>query len=93
MSLVSPLEPFKSIFERSRKYFLNCYSLPAAEITPLIKASKESGLILGGKQILSLTGECIRGSEGVSAIIHELMHTIGFYHEQSLFLKLNLRSS
>uniref|UniRef100_A0A914C8J8 Metalloendopeptidase n=1 Tax=Acrobeloides nanus TaxID=290746 RepID=A0A914C8J8_9BILA len=37
----------------------------------------------GGKQILSLTGECIRGSEGVGAIIHELMHTIGFYHEQS----------
>uniref|UniRef100_A0A914CIT9 Metalloendopeptidase n=1 Tax=Acrobeloides nanus TaxID=290746 RepID=A0A914CIT9_9BILA len=37
----------------------------------------------GGKQILSLTEACIRGSEGVGAIIHELMHTIGFYHEQS----------
>uniref|UniRef100_A0A914DVI8 Metalloendopeptidase n=1 Tax=Acrobeloides nanus TaxID=290746 RepID=A0A914DVI8_9BILA len=37
----------------------------------------------GGQQILSLTAECIRGSEGVGAIIHELMHTIGFYHEQS----------
>uniref|UniRef100_A0A914D7J1 Metalloendopeptidase n=1 Tax=Acrobeloides nanus TaxID=290746 RepID=A0A914D7J1_9BILA len=37
----------------------------------------------GGQQILSLTAECIRGSEGFGAIIHELMHTIGFYHEQS----------
>uniref|UniRef100_A0A914CLN1 Metalloendopeptidase n=1 Tax=Acrobeloides nanus TaxID=290746 RepID=A0A914CLN1_9BILA len=37
----------------------------------------------GGQQILSLTEACIRGSEGVGAIIHELMHTIGFYHEQS----------
>uniref|UniRef100_A0A914EEY1 Metalloendopeptidase n=1 Tax=Acrobeloides nanus TaxID=290746 RepID=A0A914EEY1_9BILA len=37
----------------------------------------------GGKQIVSLTKGCIRGSEGVAAIIHELMHTIGFYHEQS----------
>uniref|UniRef100_A0A914CKN7 Peptidase M12A domain-containing protein n=1 Tax=Acrobeloides nanus TaxID=290746 RepID=A0A914CKN7_9BILA len=38
----------------------------------------------GGKQVLSLPEACIRGSEGVGAIIHELMHTIGFYHEQSL---------
>ena len=40
--------------------------------------------ILGGKQILSLTEECIRGTDGVGAVIHELMHTIGFFHEQSL---------
>uniref|UniRef100_A0A914D8I9 Metalloendopeptidase n=1 Tax=Acrobeloides nanus TaxID=290746 RepID=A0A914D8I9_9BILA len=40
--------------------------------------SEEIGM-KGGQQNVSLTEDCMRGG----GIIHELMHAIGFYHEQS----------